>query len=245
MARRADRADSHAVDSGSGVTQAASSAAPPAANTMRDIERQQALLRELTTTLLVTLALFIGLHYSAQAVPLDGPSMQPGLHTDERVLVNSLAYTFAGPQRGDVIVFHPPTAPNERYIKRIIGLPGDTIVLTPNAVLVNGVTLDEPYIAVTFPGQSENPDSQTFHLTESQYFVMGDNRPDSQDSRYFGPITQAEIVGKAEFVVWPLKDFHAIDTYPNVYSAVPDVRTPLRYAIAVHYTSLPARGLKR
>ena len=190
------------------------------------IERQQAALREITTTLLITLVLFLGLHYSAQAVPLDGPSMQPGLHTDERVLVNSLAYAFRGPERGDVIVFHPPTALNERYIKRVIGLPGDTITLTPNSVIVNGVTLDEPYITPAPPGESENPEPQTIKLSETQYFVMGDNRTNSQDSRFFGPITQREIIGKAEFVVWPVASFHPIDTYPSVYSAVPDARAP-------------------
>lgn len=186
------------------------------------VTRQQAMLREITMTLLITLALFIGLHYSAQAVPLDGPSMQPGLHTNERVLVNSLAYTFSGPQRGDVIVFHPPTAPNERFIKRVIGLPGDTITLTPTQVIVNGTQLNEPYIAPAPPGANENPEPQTIKLSESQYFVMGDNRTNSEDSRFFGPITQREIIGKAEFVVWPVGDFHSIDTYPGVYTDVPD-----------------------
>ncbi len=190
------------------------------------IARQQAALREITTTLLITLVLFLGLHYSAQAVPLDGPSMQPGLYTNERVLVNSLAYAFRGPERGDVIVFHPPTALNERYIKRVIGLPGDTITLTPNSVIVNGVKLNEPYITPAPPGESENPEPQTIKLNETQYFVMGDNRTNSQDSRFFGPITQREIIGKAEFVVWPLGNFHPIDTYPSVYSAVPDAHTP-------------------
>lgn len=186
------------------------------------IVRQQAMLREITMTLLITLALFIGLHYSAQAVPLDGPSMQPGLHTNERVLVNSLAYTFRGPQRGDVVVFHPPTAPSERFIKRVIGLPGDTITLTPTQIIINGVTLSEPYVDPAPPGVSENPEPQTFKLTESQYFVMGDNRSNSEDSRFFGPITQREIIGKAEFVVWPVGDFHSIDTYSSVYANVPD-----------------------
>ncbi len=188
------------------------------------IERQQTLLREVTVTLLITLALFIGLHYSAQAVPLDGPSMQPGLHTDERVLVNSLAYAFHGPQRGDVIVFHPPSAPDERYIKRVIGLPGDTIVLTPDAVIINGYTLNEPYITPAPVGESENPEAQTIKLSESQYFVMGDNRTNSQDSRFFGPIDSHSIIGEAEFVVWPLSDMHAIDTYPGIYSKTPEAR---------------------
>ena len=198
----------------------------------RVVVRQQALLREITMTLLITLALFIGLHFSAQAVPLDGPSMQPGLHTDERVLVNSLAYTFHGPERGDVIVFHPPSAPNERYIKRVIGLPGDTITLTPNGVIVNGVTLHETYITPAPPGESENPEPETIKLSESQYFVMGDNRTNSEDSRFFGPITQREIIGKAEYVVWPLTSLQPINTYSSEYQQVPDALTPLAPVVA-------------
>jgi signal peptidase I len=181
------------------------------------IERQQALLREVTVTLLITLVLFIGLHYSAQAVPLDGPSMQPGLHTDERVLVNSLAYSFHGPERGDIIVFHPPSAPSERYIKRVIGLPGDTITLTPDTVAVDGDVLQEPYITSAPFGETENPEAQTIKLGTNQYFVMGDNRTNSQDSRFFGPITAAAIIGQAEFVVWPLNSLHPLNTYPNVF----------------------------
>lgn len=188
---------------------------------LQEIERQQALLREVTVTILVALALFIGLHYFAQAVPLDGPSMQPGLHTNERVLVNSLAYVFEGPQRGDVVVFHPPVAPSQRYIKRIIGLPGDTITLTDNAVYVNGVRLNEPYVNPPPPGVSENPQPNTIKLGPEQYFVMGDNRANSQDSRYFGPITQREIIGEAEFVVWPVNSIHQINTFPAVFSHVP------------------------
>lgn len=194
------------------------------------IERQQTLLRELAFTLLITLVLFIGLHYSAQAVPLDGPSMQPGLHTNERVLVNSLAYAFHGPERGDVIVFHPPNAPDERYIKRVIGLPGDTIVLTPDAVIINGYTLHEPYITLAPPGETENPEAQTIKLGESQYFVMGDNRTNSQDSRFFGPIGSRSIIGQAEFVVWPLNNLHPIETYPDVYSKTPNARVHLVFA---------------
>jgi len=227
MARRADGTESNKAVRAGAAAKAASVDAHPVASHTHEIVRQQALLRELTTTLLITLALFIGLHYSAQAVPLDGPSMQPGLHTDERVLVNSLAYTFSGPQRGDVIVFNPPTAPSERYIKRIIGLPGDTITLTANTVKVNGVTLDEPYITTAPQGETENPDAQTFKLSAHQYFVMGDNRSNSQDSRFFGPITRAEIIGKAEFVVWPLTAFHEINTYPGVFSVVPNAQLSL------------------
>lgn len=237
MARRADRTDAadnadSAKSSGPAPARLAMELRPGLGRETRltdaqVIERQQAMLREITTTLLITIVLFIGLHASAQAVPLDGPSMQPGLHTDERVLVNSLAYTFHGPQRGDVVVFHPPTALDERYIKRVIGLPGDTITLTLDHVIVNGVTLDEPYITPAPPGETENQEPQTIKLNENQYFVMGDNRTNSQDSRFFGPITQREIIGEAEFVVWPLSSFHSIDTYPAIYNRVPDVLAPL------------------
>lgn len=184
-------------------------------------ERQQALLREVTTTLLITIVLFLGLRYSAQAVPLDGPSMQPGLHTNERVLVNSLAYAFREPQRGDVIVFHPPNALSERYIKRVIGLPGDTIKLTLTSVYVDGVKLSEPYVTPAPAGYPENPEQETINLGPGQFFVMGDNRTNSQDSRYFGPISQREIIGKAEFVVWPLSNIHTIDTYPALFAKIP------------------------
>jgi signal peptidase I len=255
MAHRADRTEvgeADRADDLQSATRADTPQTPPVAEPPRQrfdadtqpnepqmIERQQALLREITTTLLITLVLFVGLHYSAQAVPLDGPSMQPGLHTDERVLVNSLAYTFHGPQRGDVVVLNPPTALNQRFIKRVIGLPGDTITLTPDNVIVNGVTLNEPYITPAPPGESENPEPQIIRLNENQYFVMGDNRSNSQDSRFFGPITQREIVGQAEFVVWPLAAFHQIDTYPNVYSSVPDVSRPLPIARRL---AVPALG---
>lgn len=187
--------------------------------------QQQALLREITTTLLITIILFLGLRYSAQAVPLDGPSMQPGLHTNERVLVNSLAYILRQPQRGDVIVFHPPDALTQRYIKRVIGLPGDTVRLTLTNVYINGVKLNEPYIAPAPYGYSENPEPETIHLGPDQFFVMGDNRTNSQDSRYFGPIMQREIIGKAEFVVWPLSDIHDIDNFEGTFAIIPAADT--------------------
>jgi signal peptidase I len=148
--------------------------------------------------------------------------MQPGLHTNERVLVNSLAYTFGEPQRGDVIVFHPPDALSERYIKRVIGIPGDTIKLTPTSVFVNNIKLNEPYIAPSPVGYPENPEAETILLGVDQFFVMGDNRTNSQDSRYFGPIAQREIIGKAEFVVWPVGNIQTIDNYAATYASIPN-----------------------
>src|SRR5262249_15171810 len=156
-------------------------------------------------------------HFSIQPFRVDGPSMQPGLHTDELVLVNLLTYTFGTPQRGDVIVFHPPSDPEHQFVKRIIGLPGDTVTLTPTSVTVDGTALHEPYIAPLPPDGEENTigcltfdakGASQFVLQKDQYWVMGDNRLDSQDSRCFGAIARQSIVGKAEMVVFPFGSIH-------------------------------------
>ncbi len=184
-------------------------------------ERQSQLaLRDTVITVLLAALIFVGLHTSFLVLPLDGPSMQPGLHTDERVLVNSLVYDFSAPQRGDVVVFHPPEQPSLIYIKRVIGLPGDTITLTPNTIAVNGVVLNEPYVPAAPPGLTENPEPTTVTLGPGEYFLLGDNRSDSRDSRYFGPVPRANIIGQAQYVIWPGSSFSAIPTYRSVYAGV-------------------------
>jgi len=186
------------------------------------VAQQQALLRDIVTTVILSALLFLALHASAQVLPLVGPSMQPGLHTDERILVNALAYSLHGPARGDVIVFHPPILPNDSYIKRVIGLPGDTITITLNNVYVNGCQLNEPYIAADTSGAERNINPRAnIHLGPDQYWVMGDNRINSEDSRAFGPITRSEIVGQAIYVVWPFADARSIPTYSSSYNVNP------------------------
>ena len=187
-----------------------------------EAQRQQALLRDIVTTVLLSALLFLMLHATVLVLPLVGPSMQPGLHTDERILVNELAYTLHGPQRGDVIVFHPPILPNESYIKRVIGLPGDVITITLNNVYVNGCQLSEPYIAADPDGAERNPTPQAdIHLGPDQYWVMGDNRNNSEDSRAFGPITRSEIEGQAVYVAWPLANARSIPTYSASFNVNP------------------------
>lgn len=186
----------------------------------QEISPQQIALRDTVITILLSALIFVGLHTSFLVLPLDGPSMQPGLHTDERVLVNSLVYAFSGPQRGDVVVFHTPFDPSQIYIKRVIGLPGDTITLTLNAVYVDGVLLNEPYVPPIPAGANENPQAATVHLGAGQYFLLGDNRLDSRDSRYFGPVPRANIIGQAQFVVWPVGNFESISTYRNVFAGI-------------------------
>jgi signal peptidase I len=181
------------------------------------------IIREITETIVLTLLIFFAVHFSVQPFRVNGPSMQPNLHTNNLVLVNLLAYDFGSPQRGDVIVFHPPipTADGEYYVKRIIAVPGDTIKLTTTAVYVDGRKLNEPYIDILGPADIENPGVvPTITLHKDQYWVMGDNRDNSQDSRFFGPITRSAIIGKAEVVIWPVNSLEWLRNYSYVFAGV-------------------------
>lgn len=179
--------------------------------------RRQKALREIVETIVLTLLIFFAVHFSIQPVHVDGPSMQPGLHTGEVLLVNLLTYDFSSPQRGDIIVFHPPGEPSVEYVKRIIGIPGDTISITATAVYVDGKKLNEPYIAALAPGQDESVVViPSLKLGKDDYFVLGDNRLNSRDSRFFdGPVTRQSIIGKAQLVIFP---FNAIEWLPNFSS---------------------------
>ena len=178
-------------------------------------------MREFVETVLLTLLVYLVVRASIQFTPIDGPSMQLGLHTGESAIVNQLAYVFGAPQRGDVIVLHPPDDPSLQYIKRVIAVPGDTIQLSADAVIVNGVTLHETYVNPedSSPNQNGAVIPPT-HLGPGQYFVMGDNRGDSTDSRVFGAVPRQYIVGKAEVIVWPLDQLHFIPTYHDVFAGL-------------------------
>ena len=200
-------------------TQPSTQIVPP--NTKQASQRQMALLREVVETLLLTALVFLAVRGAVQYTPIHGPSMEPGLQSEQGVIVNQLAYFFGAPQRGDVIVFHPPISPSEEYIKRIIAIPGDTIALTDTSVTVNGVDLKEPYVNPADTGPNEN--GQVIPPTKlgpGEYWVMGDNRGDSIDSRAFGAVPRQNIVGKAEMVVWPLTAIHRIPTYSEVFVGV-------------------------
>jgi|GEM_PF-1421927 len=124
-------------------------------------------------------------------VRVDGSSMEPTLHAGEEVSVDTQAYASSSPVRGDVILFHYPIDPTQEFIKRVIGLPGDTLKITPNQIYVNGMVLHEPYISAPVNGSPE-----TVTLQANDYFVMGDNRPNSFDSRSWGPVPRNYIIGK-------------------------------------------------
>jgi signal peptidase I len=156
------------------------------------------------------------IHFTVQNYMVDGTSMQPGLNNNQYVLVNKLAYLFHAPERGDVIVFHWPVDTNKDLIKRVIGVPGDVIVINRTQVQVNGLILTEPYI--TAPA---NPLGNRWVIPPNDYFVMGDNRQVSDDSRDWGLVPKSYIIGKAVLIYWPLNSWRFIDTYTSVYSRIP------------------------
>ena len=185
--------------------------------------KHSSFLREAIETILLTLLVFAAVKVTVQPYHISGPSMEPGLHTGEFVLVNQLAYRFGSyPQRGDVIVFHPPSDPEgEPYIKRVIAIPGDQVTVTLTQVVVDNVVLQEPYTYPLAPGEVGSGTILTnVTLKAGQYFVLGDHRDNSSDSRVFGPVPAQNIIGRAEFVFLPVNNIHMIDTYHSVFQNV-------------------------
>lgn len=142
------------------------------------------------------------LHVSIQTFRINGESMEPTLQNQEFVLINKAAYLFQPPARGDVIVFQYPLDPQQNYIKRIIAIPGDIISVINETVIINGVTLHESYINKT-DTLNPSPPIIRYIVGPNEYFVMGDNRGDSSDSRDWGFVPRQNIIGKAELIYWP------------------------------------------
>lgn len=155
---------------------------------------------DLLETLLLALILFLIINTLTARVRVEGYSMYPTLDNGQYVLVNRLAYRFDEPQRGDIIVFHNPNYVKEDFIKRVIGLPGDEIVISNGNVIVNGYQLAEPYI-IDAPSYSG-----TWRVPEHALFVLGDNRNDSSDSHVWGTLDMDFVIGKAVLVYWPFQD---------------------------------------
>lgn len=179
------------------------------------LKKHSHLAREIVETIALTLIIFLVIRFAIQSYRVSGVSMQPGLQNDEYVVVNKMAYLFHAPERGDVIVFHYPLDTTKDFIKRVIGLPGDTITYDSTTVHVDGTLLAEPYIS-----QAANPEGKTLIVPQNDYFVLGDNRPVSEDSRYWGFVPKDDVVGKAVMVYWPFNDWQLVNTYPTVYAQI-------------------------
>ncbi len=138
-----------------------------------------------------------------QPVRVEGTSMMPRLENHDRLFINKFVYHFESIHRGDVVVFHYPLHPATSYIKRVIALPGDRIQIIDGHVWLNGKQLKEPYVPVRY---RDDGSMASMVLPKHYYFVMGDHRSISFDSRSFGPVKRSLIYGKAEFIYWPAKD---------------------------------------
>jgi signal peptidase I len=185
--------------------------------------RGRRLLRDALETIALTLLLLLVVRMAVQHYYIDGPSMEPTLHNQEYILVDRLAYLFHPPQRGDVIVFHYPHDTSIDYVKRVIAIPGDTVTVIGQTVIVDGVTLHEPYINPNDPASlATYPPIRNMVIGPGQYFVMGDNRGDSSDSRQWGTVPRQDIVGKAALVYWPLgaNNFGLLPDASSVFAGV-------------------------
>jgi signal peptidase I len=138
-----------------------------------------------------------------QPVRVEGTSMLPRLEDSDRLFINKFVYHFEAIERGDVVVFHYPRDPEKSYIKRVIALPGDTLRIDHGRVYVNGKLVHEPYVP---PEYRDNRSVAEMVIPAESYYMMGDHRSISSDSRDFGPVDRSLIYGKAVFVYWPARD---------------------------------------
>ncbi len=163
-------------------------------------------LLDVLETLVLSLVLFLGINAISARIRVESISMQPTLYAGDFIIVNKLAYKLGHPSRGNIIIFHYPPDPNrEPYIKRVIGLPGETVHISDGGVYVNGAPLEEPYINAppSYDGEWKVP--------EDSLFVLGDNRNSSSDSHSWGMVPLENVIGKAEVVYWPPTDWQVLN----------------------------------
>ncbi len=195
----------------------------------------RSIVRELIETVILALVIFLALQFSVQNYRVEGPSMDPTLHEGQFLFVNKLVYLrldlrgladrlpfveidredsvfpFHSPSRGEILIFKFPNDTTRDFVKRVIGLPGDTVEIKRGTVFVNGEELDEPYVV--------NPDNRSmapFHVDEESYFVLGDNRRSSNDSRDWAPIRTVpmeNIIGRAWVRYWPLDTVNILQSF--------------------------------
>ncbi len=185
--------------------------------------------KEFLEAVVLALVVFLVVQTTVQNFKVEGSSMYPNLQDGQYLLVNKLVYSridqerlsriipfwqadrpeerFAihPPQRGDVIVFRYPRDPSRDFVKRVIGVPGDEVEMRRGAVYVNGAAVQEPYLQAR-----DLSDLKKMNLAEDEYFVLGDNRPSSNDSRAWGVVPTANILGKAWFIYWPPAKWHPL-----------------------------------
>jgi signal peptidase I len=177
--------------------------------------KRRSAVRELVETAVLTIAIFLIVRIALQNFKVEGDSMYPNLHNGEYILVNKVDYMLHSPRRGDIVVFHAVQAgqPDKDFIKRVVGLPGETVAVHNQFVYINSHKLIEPYIdAQHRPLYNYGPAK----VPANEYFVLGDNRNNSQDSHLWGDLSKQYIIGKAWVSYWPPKQLHVFQSSPSV-----------------------------
>jgi len=167
------------------------------------------IIREILGLVLLAVVIFLLLQVVFPRFEVVGSSMEPSLHDGQRLLINRAVYFFREPEAGEVVVFQAPKNPRAEYIKRIIAEPGDVVEVKEGVVYVNGSPLDEPYIKDE-PGYTLSPEE----IPENNYFVLGDNRNNSNDSHNGWTVPRQNIVGKAWLSIWPPGQWGLVTNYP-------------------------------
>ena len=175
--------------------------------------RQKSELWEWIKALAIAVMLAAVIRYFFFApIVVDGRSMMPTLHDQDRMLVNKIGYKIGDPKRFDIVVFH--ATEEKDYIKRIIGLPGDHIEYRDDILYINGEKFEEPYLEPYKQELIDGPLTDPFSfdiVPEGYLFVMGDNRRESKDSRHIGPVSIDEVLGNTKMVYWPIADVRIVD----------------------------------
>jgi signal peptidase I len=167
------------------------------------------ILREVGITILIAVAVFVLLRLTVQSYTVVMSSMEPNFQQGECIMVNKVCYHSSGPQRGQVIIFNPPFDSEYPFIKRVIGLPGETVEIKDGNVFINGTALEEDEYIMAPPSYTMSAKE----IPENEYFVLGDNRNNSNDSHTGWTVPRDNIIGKAWFIYWPPSSWGVIKHY--------------------------------
>lgn len=190
-------------------------------------QRMWYLLREIVETIVLTLLIFAAINFLTGRFRVEGPSMEPNLHEGQYLIINKVVYRLHPPHRGDIIVFEHPRNTGRDLIKRVIGLPGETVDIRDGKVYINDVLIKEPYVAYS------SGYSSRYLLGPDEFFVLGDNRPNSDDSHNWGVLQRELIVGKAWLSYWPLGEIGGVPhyDYPESVSVRQDLGTAVAFPL--------------